>query len=95
MAMVAPILVSPTGTLTTADLTPSFDWDDVNGATYYSIQISTTNTFTSTLVNTTAPSSTFTPTVDLPINTALYWRVLAQGANGPGKWSAYNAFIMQ
>ncbi|MDO9302828.1 MAG: hypothetical protein Q7T89_15685, partial [Anaerolineales bacterium] len=95
IAMLAPTLVSPTGALTTADLTPAFDWDDVEGASYYSIQISTTSTFTSTLVNITASSSTFTPTVDLPANTALYWRVLAQGANGPGKWSAHNTFIMQ
>jgi hypothetical protein len=95
IAVITPTLSTPTDILTTADLTPAFDWDDMAGATYYSIQISTTNTFTTTLVNTTAPASTFTPTVDLPANTALYWRVLAQGPNGPGNWSAYNTFIMQ
>ncbi len=94
-AVVAPTLISPSGTLTTTDLTPTFNWDDVDGASYYSIQISTTSTFISTLVNATASSSTFTPTANLPANTALYWRVLAQGTNGPGRWSTYNSFIMQ
>jgi hypothetical protein len=93
--MTAATLVSPSGTLPTSDLTPTFDWDDVPGATSYSIQISTTSTFTSTLVNTTASSSTFTPAANLPANTLLFWRVMAQGPNGPSKWSTYYSFSLQ
>jgi len=95
IALPAPILVSPIGSLPTSDLTPTFDWNDVTGATYYSLQISTSSTFTSTLVSTTAPSSTFTPAINLPVNTALYWRVLVQGLNGPGNWSTPTSFIIQ
>ncbi|MBI5953997.1 MAG: M4 family metallopeptidase [Chloroflexi bacterium] len=93
--MTAATLVSPSGTLPTSDLTPAFDWDDVPGATSYSIQIYTTSTFSTTLVNTTASSSTFTPTANLPANTLLFWRVMAQGPNGPSKWSAYYSFSLQ
>jgi len=31
--------------------------------------------------------STFTPLVNLPVNTTYHWRVRANGAKGPSLWS--------
>ncbi|MFT3892405.1 MAG: hypothetical protein QM730_12285 [Anaerolineales bacterium] len=74
-------------------LRPTFSWSDPNNmaplATGYSIQLSTVSNFSSLLINgTTATGVTsFTPRINLPAGKTLYWRVLANGANGPSPWS--------
>jgi hypothetical protein len=40
------------------------------------------------VVTKTVVPSTYTPTVNLPANIPLYWRVRANGLNGPSLWSA-------
>jgi beta-lactamase superfamily II metal-dependent hydrolase len=89
-AITPPVLVFPTDTLTVSLLRPPFNWDDVTGATGYTIQVSRNNTFTLLVVNATVTGLThswYTPTVNLPINIPLYWRVRANGINGPSLWS--------
>ena len=73
---------------------PVSDWDAMAGASGYTIQVSKNNTFTSIVVNKTVVLSTYTPTVDLPIGT-LYWRVKANGVNGPSFWSVTRSLIEQ
>jgi photosystem II stability/assembly factor-like uncharacterized protein len=83
-----PVLVSPNSTDVTSSLRPEFNWDDVTGASKYSIQISKSETFATILMSATPVNSTFTPTKDLPANTVLYWRVQALGVNGPSFWTS-------
>jgi hypothetical protein len=90
-AILPPVLRAPANGSTAPSLIPIFDWDNVTGAYGYTIQISKNNTFT-LLVSTAnisgGTSSQFIPTVNLPVNTLLYWRVLASGQNGPSLWSS-------
>jgi hypothetical protein len=93
--LLPPILVSPIGNLTVGNLRPLFDWDLVIGATSYTIQVSTTATFTTLRVNAMvlAPNTSFTPTMDFPAGVTLYWRVRSNGLNGPSEWSAVESFV--
>jgi hypothetical protein len=60
----------------------------VAGATSYTIQVSRNNSFTLLVVNATTVGavSNYTPLINLPINIPLYWRVRANGLNGPSLW---------
>ena len=85
----APTLLSPADTSAMSTLKPTFDWADATGPgaiTNYTIQISTSPTFGSLVTNATTVSSTYTPVSNLPA-ALLYWRVRANGANGPGTYS--------
>jgi hypothetical protein len=71
--------------------TVTFDWSDVPGAASYTIQVSTSSAFSSTVVNQTVASSQFA-TSTLP-RANLVWRVRANDAGGnPGAWSPTRAF---
>ncbi len=76
---------------------PTFEWDAVDGATSYTLQIfkkNTTNLFT-VLAHTgtiLAPKYTYTPTVDLLPNTEYAWRVKANNTLYPGAYSAQSTF---
>ena len=91
-ALEIPNLVSPAEAWNATDLRPTFDWDDVAGAAGYTIQISRNNIFTSLAVTGSSSVSSFTPTVGLPANIPLYWRVMATGTNGPSAPSAMRSF---
>jgi len=73
-------------------LRPTFTWTPVNGVSSYTIQIATTSSFASLLVNTKASGTSYTPTSNLPSGRVLYWRVRAEGANGPSLWSQTFSF---
>jgi len=85
--ILAPTLLSPADTDTVATRTPTFEWDYVDGAESYKIQISTDPNFGTTLISTKVNVLTFTPGTNLPKNKTLYWRVKALGPNGPSAWS--------
>jgi hypothetical protein len=86
-ALSAPLLSTPADGGTPTLLRPPFDWADVPGATGYTLQVSRNSSFTSLVVTKTVIPSTYTPTVNLPANITLYWRVKANGLNGPSLWS--------
>jgi hypothetical protein len=69
-------------------LKPVFDWQDVPGATGYTLQVSRNNSFTLIVLTANSVPSTLTPTVNLPAGTQLFWRVKATGLNGPSAWSS-------
>jgi len=71
---------------------PLFDWANISGATSYTFQISTSPNFTMLVVNMNLSTSAYTPTLDLPRNTLLYWRVRGNGNKGPGNWSRTRNF---
>jgi len=82
-----PTLLLPLNLDTVGTRKPTFDWGDVSGATSYTIQIATSTSFGTFLVNVKVNNSTYTPTVNLPKNKNIFWRVRANGPNGPSNWS--------
>ncbi|MBM3138266.1 MAG: hypothetical protein FJZ98_08780 [Chloroflexi bacterium] len=86
-SILPPTLLAPSQSSLQNNLVPGFDWQDVNGATSYSIQVSLYSNMKEPKVNTSVVDSRFIPTKDLPVKSTLYWRVRANGANGPSLWS--------
>jgi hypothetical protein len=91
-ALTPPTLVSPNEANHLLTLRPTFDWDDVPGATGYTIQISTNGTTFASPTTGSPASSNFTPTADLKRGAPLYWRVQTKGTNGPSAWSEVRSF---
>ena len=91
-AMLPPGLVGPIGGITVVDRKPALDWDDVIGATKYTLQVSTNSSFTSLVLNLNVTPSTYTPVSNLAVNRLFYWRVKTLGPNGPSAWSAVETF---
>jgi hypothetical protein len=91
-ALLPPVLVSPANSEFLLNKRPAFDWSDAAGATNYTIQVSKNSTFTQLVVNKAATASAYTHTVDLLANTLYYWRVRANGTNGPSLWSDGRSF---
>lgn len=84
----APTLISPVNGATNISTTPSFDWFDVSGATSFRFQISTSNTFNTTIVDSmNVVLSQFSLPAALTNNTIYYWRVAARNAAGTGPYS--------
>ena len=94
-AMLAPTLLSPISAATVPSLKPLFDWSDVVGATGYTIQVSLNSNFSSTAINATikTPTSQYVHSINLLSGKLYYWRVRANGANGPSLWSAVETFM--
>ena len=96
----SPFLIAPTDGHHEITLRPNFDWGDVSGATSYTIQISKSAAFVSgkkkklnTIIHSaTTVSSNYTPAIDLPVGSLLYWRVIANGTNRPSEWSEARSF---
>ena len=88
-----PDLSSPENGAVTSNRRPGFDWADVNGATFYKIQVSKTPTFDVLLVNVKVNASNYTPSSDLPLKT-LYWRVKARNDNAASSWSKVLKFTV-
>ncbi|MDD3044416.1 MAG: S8 family serine peptidase [Candidatus Delongbacteria bacterium] len=82
-----PSLITPANASLTSDLTPTFDWNDVSGATSYTIQIDDAAAFTSVNYTNSPTVSTYTPASNLPTGT-WYWRVLATNANGSSAYTS-------
>ncbi|MCX6156853.1 MAG: hypothetical protein NTY74_02615 [Ignavibacteriae bacterium] len=87
-APAAPSLVTPPNNSTGISLTPLLDWNNVIGATTYRVQLSTSPTFTTTIVNqVTGALSQYQITVPLSYNTTYYWRANATNAGGTSPYS--------
>ena len=72
---------------------PTFEWNNAAGAASYTIQVDTTNTFVAPLImskNVVQPS--YTPSIDLPANKTLYWRVRSNSPAGSSTWSVVRSF---
>jgi hypothetical protein len=92
ISLPAPTLVSPANLAIGVALRPTFHWYPVSGATSYTLQVSTSSTFSTFLVNIKIASTSYIPTKNLPSNRVLYWRVLAAGAVGSSNWSSIFMF---
>ena len=88
-----PVAIAPIGGVKVTTLRPAFRWNAVSGATGYTIQVSTGSGFTSFLVNATLSALTsYTPPTNLPAARTLYWRLRANGTNGPSDWMTTATF---
>jgi hypothetical protein len=90
-----PTLLLPINGATGVSLTPLMDWTDVSGASSYRLQISTTNTFVTTVLNVvvTTGSQYNVPSGTLLGNTQYYWRVASINAGGQGSYSTIFSFV--
>ncbi len=69
------ILLAPAAGSVPNIIRPVFDWGDVPGATSYNIVVSSYPSFIYPIIDLTPSTSMYTPTMDLPRNIVLYWRV--------------------
>ncbi|HEX7607692.1 MAG TPA: lectin like domain-containing protein, partial [Candidatus Cryosericum sp.] len=87
----APVLSSPADGTTLGSLTPTLTWAIAAGAASYTVQVSHSSTFgTTVLSQTTSATSLTTPT--LAAATRHYWRVNATNAAGTSPWSSIRSF---
>ena len=87
-----PVLVSPLNNSTGISFLPFFDWDLVQTAQFYRLQVSRNNNFTQVVIDTNRILATEyqTPLFIINTNTQYFWRVNASNSNGysTGPWSA-------
>ncbi len=74
--LTVPVLVTPTNNATNQKTNLTLNWNDVNFAEKYRLQVSTTNNFTTLLKDEWLINSDYNLT-NLSYNTVYYWRVLA------------------
>jgi Leucine-rich repeat (LRR) protein len=79
-------LIKPEQDSTVQTLRPTFEWSAVTDATSYAIQLSLYPNFSSLLTSATPSGVSYTPKINLPKNKVIYWRVRANGINGPTAW---------
>lgn len=88
-----PAITSPNDGILTSDSTPTFSWSSVYEATNYQIQIDDGSGFTSTIIDTTIASTSYTSS-SLPDN-VYYWRVRARDiATNWGTWSSIRSLTI-
>jgi predicted phage tail protein len=91
-AILSPVSAFPGGLQQPAGLRPLFDWGNVSSASSYNLQISTNQNFATLVLNLNLTPSAYVPMADLPKGATLFWRVRANGANGPSAWSRVRHF---
>lgn len=86
---IIPVLTAPTNGAVNVPLTPTLNWNDVPNAQYYRLQVSTSNSFTSNVidVNGLVNSGYVVQSGALLNNTVYYWRVNATNTGGTSDWS--------
>jgi subtilisin family serine protease len=91
-APTVPVLASPAANATGQSLTPTLSWAASTGAVTYNLQVSTSSTFATTLLNLTNLTTTSRALSGLANSTVYYWRVSATNAVGTSEWSATRSF---
>lgn len=93
-APAAPVLVSPANNAVNISLTPLLNWDTVNFANSFGLQVATDSAFNNTVVDTAALNITQfqVPAGRLQNSIKYYWRVNATSAGGTGNYSSAFTF---
>jgi photosystem II stability/assembly factor-like uncharacterized protein len=91
-----PLAPTPSGPVSTnTPVNPNFSWSVASGAISYRVQVSTTNTFTSPLIDTvSAGSGTSIILGPLTEGATYYWRVRTNGNTGSSDWSSTATFTV-
>jgi len=89
-------LISPENNSTDISFNPSFNWNSVNYATSYNLQVSTASNFSNLIINEVTSDTAFTPSIALNSNTQYFWRVQALKPNiSPSDWSQIWNFVTE
>ena len=86
-APAAPSLASPSDGSTDISTSPTLSWNLSNGATSYRLQISTSSTFSTAVVDQIRITGASYNVSGLYNNTVYYWRVNATNTGGTSDWS--------
>ena len=87
-----PTLSSPANAATNQTLAPTLSWAIASAATSYNLQVSTSNTFTTTLANLAGLTTTSRAISGLSNSTTYYWRVSATNTTSTSAWSDVRSF---
>ncbi len=87
-----PSLFSPPFGLTDVSLTPSLQWNFMNGASSYHVQIAKTADFKNPIVNKSDVYQSYYIPAALEQSTQYFWRVRLIGTQGNSDWSEIRAF---
>jgi uncharacterized protein (TIGR02145 family)/uncharacterized repeat protein (TIGR02543 family) len=88
----APVLSSPANYSSNISLNPTLQWQAVENAQTYGIQVSTAANFSVLIVNENGLSTTSYALSNLSTATQYYWRVNATGGTITGDWSEVWSF---
>lgn len=87
------VLSTPANGATGVSQTPTLTWQAAAGAATYEVQLSTSSTFGTTIVNATGVTGTsYLVSSSLAANTVHYWRVRAVSPCGTGSYSSVFSF---
>jgi hypothetical protein len=88
----APALLSPANLAIDQPLALTLSWAASANATSYNLQVATSSTFATPLVQAAGVTATSFPLSGLSAGTVYYWRVSASNASGTSDWSAAQQF---
>jgi hypothetical protein len=89
-----PTLSSPSNSSTDISTSPTLSWNSVTDATSYDVQVSTSNTFSTTVVDDNV-TSTSKSVSGLDYETTYYWRARALNAGETSDWSSVWSFTTE
>jgi uncharacterized protein (TIGR02145 family) len=87
-----PDLLTPTNNEVEVSLTPTLTWKAISSAISYSLQVSTSNTFSPLVFNQSGITNVNQQLNGLNINTVYYWRVNVTNLFGTSNWSGIFSF---
>jgi hypothetical protein len=90
-----PVWLSPANGSTGVSVSPTLSWDVSETATSYSLQVSTSSTFSSTVFDQSGIGSTSQQISGLSYSTMYYWHVSATNQFGTSNWSSAPHFTTQ
>jgi hypothetical protein len=88
----APVLTAPLDAAANQPANPTMIWNAVAGATTYRLQVSTVNTFATTVYNDSTRTSTSQGMTGLTVGTTYFWRVNAKNSAGTSPYSQIWSF---
>ncbi|OGU27792.1 MAG: hypothetical protein A2X66_07410 [Ignavibacteria bacterium GWA2_54_16] len=87
-----PTLVSPSNGASGVSMSPTLTWNSDSGAASYTLQVSTSATFATNIIDQTGLAGASFTASGLATNTVYYWRVNAANPAGTSGWSTAWSF---
>ncbi|WP_299109030.1 GEVED domain-containing protein [uncultured Tenacibaculum sp.] len=88
-------LSAPANDTTGVSLTPTFEWAANSNATSYTVQVSTDNTFATSIIDETVTSNSLISSTSLASVTKYYWRVKPKNDCNEGTFSSIFSFTTE
>jgi hypothetical protein len=83
----APVLQEPADAAVDISVTPTLKWNKDAAATSYTVELSTSSSFTPVLATHISADTSYTVATALANSTVIYWRVNAANGSGSSAWS--------